>query len=123
MTLSRISFPFVVAGILAVVTVPVVFLFNWVFVKIFALPIEMLAVIVFLSRTAPCVFALGVPYALGARWLFSRSGRMAPRRQYFMVVGTGFILTTLIVGIVFPCDLSPFYVGGYLVRHLIESSR
>jgi hypothetical protein len=109
-------FSLAIAALLAIVTGVACLLLNLVYVNWFHVPIETLAVMVFFSKVAPCIFVLSIPYAIGSRWIFGRRGVAVGSRQFFITLAVGTLITILILAIVFPCDAQPYFVGGYLMK-------
>lgn len=114
--MKTILFSLAIATTLAMITGAACFLLNLVYVNWFHVPIETLAVIVFFSKAAPCVFVSSIPYAIGSRRFFERKGLAVGPRQFLITLAIGAFITVLMVAIIFPCDVQPYFVGGYLVQ-------
>lgn len=86
---------------------------NGVYVSYCKIPIEAVEVVVFTGRLALTVAVLSVPFGAGIRWLLRKRGISGSFAQYCIAAISGGILVVLIFGIAFPCDVRPYFVGGY----------
>lgn len=75
----------------------------------------------FFLRVIPYVFVLSIPYGLAMYQILSRRG-IADLRQFVIVFVIGSFAIFLILAIIFPCDVEPYFVGGYLIRRWFGGS-
>jgi hypothetical protein len=114
--MKHILYSLAIAAMLAIITAVACFSLNLIYVNWFHVPIETLTVIVFCSKAAPCIFISSIPYAIWSRRIFKRRGVVVESRKFFIALAVGTVITVLILAIIFPCDVQPYYVAGYLVK-------
>jgi hypothetical protein len=72
----------------------------------------------FFLVAVPVTFALTIPYAVFMTW-FLRRKRTAPGfSQFCFIFTTGAILIIVVLAVAFPCDVEPYFMGGYLIKEL-----
>jgi hypothetical protein len=68
----------------------------------------------------PTVFLLSVPYAVATVGLANKSVSGLKR----LVMKSGFIaaiVILIVLAIIFPCEMEPYFVGGYFIGKLVGS--
>jgi hypothetical protein len=96
-------------------------LLNLLYVNWIHLPIESVAVILFFIKTAPCAFILGMLYTLGMKRILNRKQAATGLSPAWLTFTIGALATILFIAIMFPCDVHPYFVGGYLIEHVFAT--
>jgi hypothetical protein len=109
-------FGLAIAALLTIIAGVACLLLNFVYVNWVHVPIETLAVMVFFFKVAPCVFLAGIFYAVGAKRILDHKGITGSLSQFRVAFAVGAFATVLILAILFPCDVQPYFIGGYLMK-------
>lgn len=73
----------------------------------------------FFIAVVPLTFVLSIPYSLVVvRALAPKPRRSAPM-SFLIYFGIGAIAIVILVSITFPCELEPYFMGGYLFKLLL----
>ena len=113
---SYFIFSLAIATALTVMASGACFLLNLVYVNLFQVPIEMLAVLVFTFEVTPCIFILSAAYAITTKWFLERKGAVVGFRHFVITFIFGALTFIFMLAIIFPCDAKPYFVGGYLIE-------
>jgi len=70
----------------------------------------------FFLIAVPIVLILSVPYSAIMVWTLSKSNYRSTQRAFLISFGIGALVILVLLGISFPCEVEPYFMGGYLFR-------
>ena len=117
--MSVYQFSFVVALTLTTLSVGWAFLLRTIYWDWLKVPIGLQGAVFFLSAI-PWAFVLSIPYAIVAWVLLRRRGLVSNAQRLLAAIGYGSLIAVVVVMFVFPCDVKPFFVGGYFVKWIFH---
>ena len=115
MTKNYLFFTLAMSAMLSVVGGVTCFFLKWLYWDLLKVPIGLGGGLFFFLAT-PATFILGIPYAVAARWILGLKNTSVGFRQFSIAFSLGSLITVFVLAIIFPCDVQPYFVGGYLMK-------
>jgi hypothetical protein len=75
----------------------------------------------FFLIAVPGVFVLSLPYAIVMVILFDKTIQRSTPEALLICFSVGAVMILIVLAIIFPCEVEPYFTGGYLLRMFLKS--
>jgi hypothetical protein len=75
----------------------------------------------FFLVAVPTVFVLSLPYSIVMAILVHKRMQRSTPEALLISFSIGAVTILVVLAIIFPCEVEPYFVGGYLLRMFLKS--
>jgi hypothetical protein len=75
----------------------------------------------FFLVAVPAVFVLSLPYSIVMVILVDKRIQRSKLEALLICFSVGAVTILIVLAIIFPCEVEPYFVGGYLLRMFLKS--